>query len=220
VLTAIVTTIATYALVVGALLIPAGCLDWPAGCAFVGFLVGLAAVGFMVLPSELIRERNRLQPDARLVDLALAGSAFVFWYPVTLIVCGLDFRFGWSPRVPETVQWSSFAVLAAGYGFSLWAACSNPFFSTVVRVQRERGHHVIDRGPYAFVRHPGYAGPSVGHLLLPVALGSLWGLVPTVIGTVFLALRTTYEERRLAAELEGYRGYMQRVRWRLVPLVW
>jgi protein-S-isoprenylcysteine O-methyltransferase Ste14 len=220
VLAAMVTTAISVAVFAGALFLPAGRLDWPMGWAFVGFFVAFAAVGFVVLPAELIRERSRLQPDADLVDLALAGTAFVFMYPATLVVCGLDFRFAWSPPVATRIQWSSLAMLAARYAVSLWAARSNPFFSTVVRIQRERGHHVVDRGPYAVVRHPGYAGPIIGHLFLPPALGSLWGLVPTALGIAFLVLRTAYEERRLAAELQGYRDYMQRVRWRLVPLLW
>jgi protein-S-isoprenylcysteine O-methyltransferase Ste14 len=220
VLRAIVTTMALDVLLVGALFVPAGRLDWPMGWAFVGFLVGFAVVGFIVLPSELIGERSRRHPDARPVDLVLAGLAFMFLYPATLVVCGLDFRFAWSPTVLGPVQWLSFGILAAGYGFSLWAARSNPFFSTVVRIQRERDHYVIARGPYAFVRHPGYAGPLIGHLVLPVALGSLWGLIPAAAGVGFLVLRTVYEDRTLATELEGYRDYIQRVRWRLIPRVW
>lgn len=219
-LNAAIATIVGDVLLAAALFVPAGHLGWPMGWAFVGFLVAFSAVGFMVLPADLIAERSRLQPDARPADLVLAGLAFVFLYPGTLVVCGVDFRFAWSRTVPGSIQWLSFALLAVGYALSLWAARSNPFFSTVVRIQRERGHHVIARGPYAFVRHPGYAGPLIGHLVLPLALGSLWGLIPAVAGAAFLVLRTAYEDRTLATELEGYRDYTQRVRWRLIPQVW
>lgn len=217
---AIIATIVFNLLLVAALFVPARRLDWPMGWAFVGFLLAVALVGFLVLPAELIAERTRGQPDARPLDVLIAGLAFVLLYPGTLIVCGWDFRFGWSPTIPTPVQWSSFVLLVAGYGFSLWAARSNPFFSTVVRIQRERGHHVVDRGPYALVRHPGYAGPIIGHLALPLALGSLWGVIPAVLGCAFLVLRTAYEDRTLAGELDGYREYQQRVRWRLVPHLW
>ena len=97
---------------------------------------------------------------------------------------------------------------------------ANPFFATVVRVQRERGHRVVDQGPYGMVRHPGYAGAIATHLALPVALGSLRGLLTAVAGCLLLALRAVREERVLARELGGYREYMSRVRYRLVPGVW
>jgi protein-S-isoprenylcysteine O-methyltransferase Ste14 len=118
------------------------------------------------------------------------------------------------------VAWIGFAVFAAGYAFSLWAAATNPFFSAVVRIQSERGHRVIDQGPYAWVRHPGYAGPVLGHLALPLALGSVRGLLPAALGVFFLSLRAVYEERRLMRELPGYADYAARVRWRFFPGLW
>ena len=107
-----------------------------------------------------------------------------------------------------------------GYAFSLWAMRVNPFFATVVRIQSERGHRVVDQGPYRWVRHPGYAGAVVAHLALPVALGSLWGLAPAVLGCLFLLARIQAEERTLRSGLTGYPEYASRVRWRLVPGVW
>jgi protein-S-isoprenylcysteine O-methyltransferase Ste14 len=89
-----------------------------------------------------------------------------------------------------------------------------------VRIQRERGHHVIDRGPYAWVRHPGYAGALLAHLALPLALGAPRALLPAALGTLLMSLRAVYEERRLARELPGYAEYAARVRHRLVPGVW
>ena len=184
-----------------------------------------ALPGRMVTRSALataheVVERTRSQPDARPLDLLLAGFAFVLIMPVTAVVAGYDARFGWSPRIPTAVQALAFAVFAAGYCFALWAARHNRFFSTVVRIQRERGHHVVDTGPYALVRHPGYAGSIPAHLALPIALGSLWALVPTAAGVAFLIARTAYEDRTLRDELPGYREYVQRVRWRLCPGVW
>ena len=199
---------------------PAGDLRWPMAWAFLIFYAVFAGVGVLIIDPALIEERTRLQTDVRGKDLALATAAFVLMYPGTLIVCGYDARYGWSPPIPALVQWAALAIFAVGYFFSLWAAYSNPFFSTVVRIQRERGHHVIDTGPYALVRHPGYAGPIISHLALPIALGSLWGLVPAIAGAVFLILRTAYEDRTLAEELTGYREYMVRVPWRLYRHVW
>lgn len=198
----------------------AGHVRWPMAWAFLVFYAVFAGVGILLADPALLDERTRLHTDVRGVDLGLATAAFVLMMPGTFVVCGYDERYGWSPPIPPPVQWLALAVFAAGYVFSLWAAYSNPFFSTVVRIQRERGHHVVEAGPYAFVRHPGYAGPILSHLALPIALGSLWGLVPAVAGTAFLIARARFEERTLADELAGYREYMRRVPWRLFPHVW
>jgi protein-S-isoprenylcysteine O-methyltransferase Ste14 len=203
-----------------ALFLPAGRVAWPMAWAFIAFYAVYAVVGSLVVDRELIVERTRSQPDARPLDLVLAGFAFLLVLPVTAVVSGYDARFGWSPRLPTAVQALALAVFAAGYCFALWAARHNRFFSTVVRIQRERGHHVVDTGPYALVRHPGYAGSIPAHLALPIALGSLWALVPTIAGLAFLIARTAYEDRTLRDELPGYREYVQRVRWRLCPGVW
>ena len=79
---------------------------------------------------------------------------------------------------------------------------------------------VIDTGPYAFIRHPGYALGFPFFLGIPLALGSLWGLIPATLMSAFLVVRTVLEDRTLRDELPGYREYAQRVRYRLVPGVW
>jgi protein-S-isoprenylcysteine O-methyltransferase Ste14 len=203
-----------------ALFVSAGRLSWPMAWAFLAFYVPLSAAGFLALPTDLQMERSRLPPAARPADLVLATLAFVFLLPATLIVCGLDVRLHWSPSLPAATQLLALVIFGLGYGFSFWAARSNPFFSTVVRIQRERGHHVIATGPYAYIRHPGYTGSMVGHLFLPVALGSFWALVPAVCGCMVLVLRTRYEERTLEEDLPGYREYALRVRWRFIPSFW
>jgi protein-S-isoprenylcysteine O-methyltransferase Ste14 len=152
------------------------------------------------------------------MDLLIAGLAFLL-YPATAVVAGLDVRCTGRRRYPPSCAsrrwrcscWLRRVVLGG------WA---NPFFSAVVRIQRERGHRVVSRGPYAFVRHPGYAGPLLAHVCLPLALGSLWGLLPALAGCACLVLRIGFEEGVLRAELAGYAEYAQRVRWRLLPYVW
>jgi protein-S-isoprenylcysteine O-methyltransferase Ste14 len=203
-----------------ALFVPAGRFSWPMAWAVLGFYVAFSALSLAILPADLIAERSRLSSDARPVDLLVGGLAAVLLLPATLVVCGLDARWDGSPTVPGRIQGLAFTLFSLGYVFALWAARSNPFFSTVVRIQRERGHHVVSSGPYAWVRHPGYAGPMIGHLALPIALGSLFGLVPAVCGCALLALRTLYEDRTLDRELPGYHEYTLRVPWRLVPRVW
>jgi protein-S-isoprenylcysteine O-methyltransferase Ste14 len=103
--------------------------------------------------------------------------------------------------------------------FSNWAVAANRFFSALVRIQHDR-HHVIDRGPYALVRHPGYAGSIVYMLGMAVALGSRATIAVTLFVVAVTVYRTAREDRTLQAELDGYAAYAQRVRYRLLPGMW
>jgi protein-S-isoprenylcysteine O-methyltransferase Ste14 len=197
-----------------------GGFSWPMAWAFLGWFALYSLAGFVLLPRALIEERSRMHEDSERADLVRAGLASFFLFPVTLAVCGVDARFSTSPALPPSLRAAACGLFVLGYGFGLWAAHVNPFFSKEVRIQRERGHHVVDRGPYAIVRHPGYAGPMLAHLALPLALGSLLGLVPALLGCAFLALRALHEERRLARELPGYAEYAERVCFRILPRVW
>jgi protein-S-isoprenylcysteine O-methyltransferase Ste14 len=97
---------------------------------------------------------------------------------------------------------------------------SNRFFSSVVRIQTDRGHTVATGGPYRFVRHPGYVGMMVSALGTTILLGSLWAFIPATLLIGLIIFRTALEDRTLQNELEGYKEYAARVRYRLLPGVW
>ncbi len=107
-----------------------------------------------------------------------------------------------------------------GWAIVTWAMIANPFFEKTVRIQTDHGHRVIDNGPYAIVRHPGYVGFSSLILATPLLLASAWTFLPTAFATVWLVIRTILEDRTLQAELPGYTEYSTRVRYRLIPKVW
>ena len=94
---------------------------------------------------------------------------------------------------------------------------ANKFFIKFVRIQTERSHYVITNGPYAYVRHPGYAGTVFAFVILPIALSSLWAIIPALVGGSLLVVRTFLEDQFLQKELPGYREYTSHVRWRLFP---
>ena len=96
----------------------------------------------------------------------------------------------------------------------------NPFFSTAVRIQSDRGQQVITSGPYAIVRHPGYAGLVLALVASGMALNSLLSIIPAVIMVAVVARRTAIEDRMLQNELAGYPDYSAKVRFRLIPGVW
>jgi len=187
-----------------------------------GLAIAAAALGlwvsFSILDSDLARERFRPPtPGADATALAwirvFALSTFVF--------APLDGgRLHWSPVVPPAGR----VVAICGFAFGCWytfrAMAANRFFSPVVRIQSERGHHVIDRGPYATIRHPGYLGMAILAPMAAIALGSWWALVPAGAYSVMILRRAAIEDRFLNTNLSGYREYAERVKFRILPYVW
>jgi protein-S-isoprenylcysteine O-methyltransferase Ste14 len=96
----------------------------------------------------------------------------------------------------------------------------NPFFEGTVRIQKDRDQKVIESRPYSIVRHPGYLGMLIGSLPLPFVFGSLLSFIPVSIMISLVFIRTYYEDRVLQGGLEGYTGYCQKIKYRLIPLVW
>jgi protein-S-isoprenylcysteine O-methyltransferase Ste14 len=134
-------------------------------------------------------------------------------------IAGLDSHFGWS-FVPTWLVVVGYVLFLAGCAISTWVKSINRFAERSVRIQSDRGHKVVDTGPYTIVRHPFYVAIffSLGGAAL--ALGSLWALLPAAIAAVIIVVRTAWEDRTLQNELEGYRQYAKRIRYRLVPGVW
>jgi protein-S-isoprenylcysteine O-methyltransferase Ste14 len=128
-------------------------------------------------------------------------------------------RFGWS-AIPVGVRTTGTAALIAATAVILWCGAANPFLSNKTRIQSERGHTVVQDGPYRFVRHPLYASRIVLIIGAALTLGSWVALVPAVLIALLLVLRTLLEDRMLTTELPGYRTYAQHVSERLVPGLW
>jgi protein-S-isoprenylcysteine O-methyltransferase Ste14 len=142
-------------------------------------------------------------------------------YLLTLVIAGLDAgRFHWTAELPVWVYALSALVYVLGQGIHLWAKHTNRFFSSVVRIQLDRGQQVCRDGPYRLVRHPGYVGGQLFSIVTPLILGSLWALIPAGVAAVLLIVRTALEDRTLQRELPGYTAYAQEVRYRLVPGIW
>jgi protein-S-isoprenylcysteine O-methyltransferase Ste14 len=101
-----------------------------------------------------------------------------------------------------------------------YALIENRFFSGMVRLQEDRGQHVISTGPYGWVRHPGYSGALLTYIATPFLLDSLWSFIPVVLITIILFIRTALEDKTLQEKLSGYSGYAKKVRSRLIPGIW
>jgi len=149
------------------------------------------------------------------------GPAIAFYGSLILYaVAGLDKRFGWSPDLPLVLNLVSAGVTVLGYALGTWAMVENRFFSSVVRIQKDRDHSVVTTGPYRFVRHPSYAGGIAAVLAMALLLGSLWALIPAGLMVGGIVVRTALEDQTLQAELPTYAEYARQTRYRLLPGVW
>lgn len=165
------------------------------------------------------RERTRFgkDPDTKPWDKVLAPLMGVSLSFPLVIVAGLDHRFRWSPVFPTWLNILGMVLIAFGYAIAVWALAENRFFTSVVRIQTERGHVVCDSGPYRIVRHPGYAGNILPLPGIVLALGTLWTLIPAAAALIIAVIRTALEDRTLQEELPGYQDYSRRVHYRLIP---
>jgi protein-S-isoprenylcysteine O-methyltransferase Ste14 len=205
------------------LFLAAGRLDWTAGWVYLGmnFLTqALSAIVLLPRRPDMLAERSKVREGTKEWDRFFATTIVVFGTLAVLITAGLDARFGWSAPIGSGLWGLTLALPFGSQMFVLWAMAANPFFATTVRIQGERGHHVVSSGPYRLVRHPGYFGSLIYNLSIPLVLGSWWTFLPALLTIVLLAVRTQLEDRTLQAELPGYSAYAAAVRHRLIPGVW
>ncbi len=201
----------------------AGRINWIAGwiCA------GVYAVAMMVAGAVVTRSNPALM-DARMDWRHHPMTKFdkiilAFYLPLTFLqpfVGGLDAgRFHWL-LVPPIALIPGVLLFVAAMGLVVWTMTMNPFAESTVRIQAERGHHVVTGGPYRFVRHPMYLGMVLMYPATALMLGSGWAMVVAGVMAVLLIWRTAQEDIFLTRELSGYREFTTYTRFRLVPGLW
>lgn len=214
------------ALVASALFVPAGTVAWPRAWVLLVVLLATrvvsAALVYQVNPT-LLRDRAGLplHADQSSADRLLLLGVLATGFLGLPIIAALD-RFHWHLlRQPAHVVANAGLVLfALGWALKGLALRANAFATTVVRWQRERGHVVVDTGPYAVVRHPFYAADPLIFLGLSFWLESNTAALFAVVPTALMLSRLLLEERVLRNALPGYGAYATRVRYRLLPGVW
>lgn len=210
-----------FGLMAGILFAAAGTFNLPMFWAYIAVMLVLSGLGYLWVSRhdpDLIKERLHPGPGERdrLSISLLYVTLAVHWG-----IAGLDVgRFHWSGHMPMAMQIAGLIGFALGIGLSIWPMLINPFFSSAVRLQLDRGQYVITTGPYRYVRHPGYSGGLLFLLCSGPALGSWWSMLPMLLAAGGLVRRTRLEDRMLQEELPGYAGYAQRVRYRLIPGLW
>jgi protein-S-isoprenylcysteine O-methyltransferase Ste14 len=206
----------------GLLFAAAGTLAWPRAWVQLGLWLLTVVVNFALLlrvnPAVVAARLNGKRASARFEKMMMPFfSAAVGAVPV---VAGLDAgRFGWSSAPPWTL-WLGLLLHAGGDAIMVWAMAVNPFLETTIRIQTERQHELVTTGPYAWVRHPMYAGGIVLMPGIPLVLGAWWAFVPVGFLAFGLIMRLAFEEALLRRELPGYEDYVRRTRYRLLPGIW
>jgi protein-S-isoprenylcysteine O-methyltransferase Ste14 len=201
--------------------LPAGTVDYWEGWLFSAVFVAcsLALTVYLAVKNpQLLESRMHVGPRAeteRSQKTIMIGALLTF--AAIPILSATDHRLGWSTVHPGLVVFGNMLIVLAYIGF-YFVFRANRYSAATVQVAE--GQTVISTGPYAFVRHPMYGWALLMIQGMPLALGSLWGLVMAVPALGGLVARLLDEERYLAANLAGYTDYMRKVRYRLIPLVW
>jgi protein-S-isoprenylcysteine O-methyltransferase Ste14 len=200
------------------LFVPAGSFRYWQGWVFMAILflpMPVTSVYFMKRDPQLIERRLRTEEQISEQKSIIRWARLVVF--ASLLLPGLDYRFGWS-RVPLWLTILSQLVVFAGYLITLWVMKENSFASRTVQV--EEGQRVISTGPYRLVRHPMYFGAVLMLLFMSPALGSWWALPGFLLVIPLIVLRLLNEEKMLCRDLPGYSDYCLRTRSRLLPLLW
>ncbi len=209
---------ATIALMGLVIFLIAGRWDLPFVWAYIGIFAALMVTAALLMDPGLLKERIHPGPGARDRWIIYVIKLLTWTH---LIVAALDLgHWELSDTVPRALAVAGLIGFASGFGLAVWAMIVNRFFSAVIRLQADRGHHLITTGPYRFVRHPGYAGVLLGVLASPLALGSWLSGIPMLIVAVLILRRLLMEDRFLHQQLEGYPAYAADVRYRLMPGVY
>ena len=203
------------------LFLPAGTVNYWQAWVFIAVFVVTTAVPtiyWAVTRPEVLRRRMNAGPTAEtrpaqkniVTGIYLSATAM-------FVVSALDHRFGWS-QVPTAVVLFGDVLVAVGLGLSMLVVQQNSYAAANITVEAEQ--ELVSTGLYGLVRHPMYLGALIMMIGAPLALDSYWGLVVLLPGLVVLAFRILDEEKALTDELAGYREYMQKVHYRLVPYAW
>jgi protein-S-isoprenylcysteine O-methyltransferase Ste14 len=164
--------------------------------------------------------KERVKPGAPGRVRWTAAKASLISNMLQWIIAGLDQRFHWSDILPPAAVVAGLVLFTIAWGLATWSALVNPFFSSEVRLQADLGQQMIREGPYAIVRHPGYATIALSYVVSGLALNSLLSTIPALIYVAVTVRVTVIEDRMLQDELAGYADYAAKVRYRLVPGLW
>ena len=204
---------------VGVLLfLPAGTLNYPGGWLLMAILfIPMFAAGLVMMRKNPDLLKKRLQAKEKQSEQSTVVKLSGLMFLAGFIVAGLDFRFRWLP-LPGWVPYAAATAFLLAYLLYAEVLRENTYLSRTIEVQE--GQTVIDTGLYGIVRHPMYSATLLLFLSMPLVLGSLLSFLCFLAYPLIIAKRIRNEEEVLKAGLPGYAEYLQRVKWRLLPLIW
>lgn len=197
---------------------PAGTVSFLNGWLLMGILfvpMFLAGIVMMLKNPDLLKSRLNAKEKQQEQSLVVKLSGLMFL--AGFVVAGLGVRFGWY-MLPKSVTVAAAVVFLIAYLLYAEVLRENTYLSRTIEVQENQ--KVIDTGLYGIVRHPMYSVTLLLFLSMPVVLGSVYSFVIFLAYPLIIAKRIKNEEEFLEKELEGYREYKQKVKYRLVPFVW
>lgn len=198
--------------------LPAGSLSFFGGWLLLGILfipMFFAGIVMMFKNPDLLKSRLNAKEKRGEQSLVVKLSGLMF--VVGFVVAGLDFRFNLC-TLPKGVSYGAAAVFLAAYILYAEVLRENTYLSRTIEVQENQ--KVIDTGLYGIVRHPMYSVTLLLFLSMPLVLGSVYSFLIFLSYPFIIAKRIKDEEEFLEKELEGYREYKQKVKYRLIPFIW
>ena len=206
-------------ILVGALIfLPAGSFAFTGGWLLMGILfipMFLAGLVMMAKNPALLQSRLQAKETQKDQDMVIKCSGLMFL--AGFIVAGLDFRFGWCP-LPKGVMIGAAVAFLSAYGLYAEVLRENTYLSRTIQVQEDQ--KVVDTGLYGMVRHPMYSATLLLFLSMPLVLGSLYAFLIFLVYPFLIAKRIKGEEAFLEQQLQGYREYKNKVKYRLIPFIW
>lgn len=200
----------------------AGKYDYFQGWIFLITNIITALMNFWTIrnDSDLMTERSKVREGGKSWDKIILGLS-ALTYLISVVIAGLDSgRFQWSPNFHWSIYVLGITLTLIGQTIFLTARKENKYFSSIVRIQTDRGHSVCDTGIYKVVRHPGYLGMTISLIGFPLITGSIWSIITILIAIILLFVRTYFEDETLKNELSGYIDYTQKTSKRLIPKIW
>ncbi len=200
------------------LFLPAGTMQYPGGWLLMAILfIPMFAAGSVMMGKNPDLLKKRLQAKEQQAEQSTVVKLSGLMFLAGFIMAGLDFRFRWLP-LPDWVSYAAAAAFLLAYLLYAEVLRENTYLSRTIEVQEDQ--KVIDTGLYGIVRHPMYSATLLLFLSIPLVLGSLLSFLCFLAYPGIIAKRIRNEEEVLKAGLPGYAEYLQRVKWRLLPLIW
>ena len=212
-------------LFIGVFIFPvAGDWGWLEGWVYVISFAVNFTISYMIINQRnprVIRNRSKMRKTGLTDDTRESASSDKFIIPLmtitffaALILPGLGHRFGWY-ELPFAVALIGAAISNVGVIITNVAQLQNSYASKILDINQ--GQVLIDTGLYGVVRHPLYTGGILMMVATPIALGSLWGVIPALVAALMIVIRIKFEEEMLVNGMDGYEDYQSRVKYKLIP---